>query len=81
MLGKVGAPRLKTKGKETHGLVPFCVELLQKYDLKLRAEPPDVRARCSFLLAAGRIWSSYEGHNHLVGWWGVQTMVVDDRSI
>ena len=41
MLGPMRAPRLNAKAKETHGLLPFCLKLLEMYRMKLKADGPD----------------------------------------
>ena len=48
MLGKRHAPELKTKAAETLGLLPFAVELLERFEASLGT----MEAR--FLLASGR---------------------------
>jgi hypothetical protein len=54
MLGPHTAPRFNAKAKETHGLVPFCAELLDRYSVRLQAEPQVVQQRATFLRQACR---------------------------
>lgn len=53
MLGPMRAPRLNAKAKETHGLLPFCLKLLEKYRMKLKADGPDFVKKADLLEAAG----------------------------
>ena len=53
MIGPMSAPRLNAKAKESHGLLRFSVELLQKYAMKLKAEAPAVILKGELLTAAG----------------------------
>lgn len=54
MLGSMSNPSLSAKAKETHGILEFAVQVLERYEPAIVALGGDIAVRASMLLTAGR---------------------------
>ena len=69
MLGPKHKPFLKAKAKETEGLLPFCVELLQRHRYKFRAAGEEAQLRTDMLIAGGQAAVRFQSTmNSISGW-------------